>query len=187
MRTNRQIATGLLVSLLAMSCSSDINFSMTGYKKAVRSGLSKIPEARQIEELLGDSDHCISYHGSRAVGNDWNTEVYFYKRYVLLMQVPVRMGYEFDEVLEVLDQPKFYLVEVRSIKYYGSQPGATIEQGDDWPYPFTAEEWAKVYEARGDFSVIGIDLKKDQPVKDFDKFVEAGRRDRVKVDDEDEE
>jgi hypothetical protein len=136
--------------------------------------------------LLGDADHFIGYHGSRSLGNDWNTEVHFYGRYVLTMQVPVRMGYQFDEVLEVLDKPKFYLVEVRSIEFYGDIPGAINETRNDWPYPFTAEDWAKVYEAGGDFSVIGIHLKKDQPVKDFDKFVEAGRRDRVKVDDAEE-
>lgn len=187
MRMRKSLLVALLLSVLAMSC-RDINYSEKGYKKAVRSGLKMIPEAKQIEELLGDSDHFISYSGSRSVGNNWNTEVYFYGRYVLTMQVPVRMGYEFDEVLEVLDEPKFYLVEVRSIEFYGNDnnPGASFEQGDDYPYPFTAKDWAKVYQAKGDFSVIGIDLKKDQPVKDFEKYVHAKRRDRVKVDENDE-
>jgi len=158
-----------------MSCSDvgDINYGDAAYKKAVRSGLAAIPEAQQIEELLGDSDHFISFHGSRSVGNDWNTEVYFYGRYTLTMQVAVRMGHGFDKVLEVLDEPKFYLVEVSSIEFVGKdgQLSVSSAEGDDWPYPFTANDWEKVYQAKGDFSVIGIDLKKDQPVKNFEKYV----------------
>lgn len=173
-----------LLSVFPMAC-RDINFSMEGYKKAVRSGLDKIPEARQVEGLLGDSDHTISYSGSRSVGNDWHTKVFFKGRYVLTMQVPVRMGYNFNEVLEVLDEPTFYLSEVSEVTFHGSGNivGASFES-NDWPYPFSLEDWEKVYQADGDFFVIGIHLKDNQPVKDFEKYVQAKRRNIVKVEGE---
>ena len=171
----------MLLSLLSMSC-RDINYTEKGYKKAVLSGLDMIPEARQIEELLGDADHFISYSGSRSVGNDWSTKVHFYGRYVLTMKVPVRMGYQFDEVLEVLDEPTFYLHEVRSIEFHGNDkiPGASFNARGQ--HIFSREDWAKVYKAKGDFFVIGIKLKKNQPVKDFEKYVQAVRSHYVKVD-----
>lgn len=166
--------TGVLLSVLVASC-RDVNVNVANYNRAIQSGLDTIPEARQIEEVLGEAHHSISYHGSRSVGNDWNTEVYLYGRYELLMQVPVRMGYQFDEVLEVAGEPQFYLLEVQSIEYYGNdrRPGASYAQGDEWPYPFGAEEWAKVYAADGDFSVIGIELNKEAPVDGFEDYMNA--------------
>ena len=61
------IVSGAAVMLLAgllVSC-SDTAFSVPAYKKAIQSGRSQIPEARQMEELWGDVDHSISYHGAR--------------------------------------------------------------------------------------------------------------------------
>ncbi len=183
MRKILLIALAFLI-VIPIAC-RDVKFSRNGYKKAVRSGLNKIPEASQIEELLGDADHFISYSGSRSVGNVWNTEVHFKGRYVLTMQVPVRIGANYDEVIEVLDEPKFYLGEIREVIYSGGNIG-TETANNDWDYPLTLDDWKKVYQADGDFSVIGIHLKENQPVKDFEKFVQAVRRDRVKVEKEEE-
>ena len=177
----RVIVLAMLTGVMA-SC-SDIHFTMEGYKRAVRSGLAMIPEASQVEDTFGDSDHFISYSGSRELGNTWNTEVFFYGRYVLTMQVKVRMGYSFDKVLEVLGEPQFFLSEVDyvefdengqiGVRYKTDGPVSTI------PYPFSLAKWKKVYAANGDFSVIGCKLDKDHPVPHFSDYVYAIRRDRI--------
>ncbi|REJ92439.1 MAG: hypothetical protein DWQ34_13000 [Planctomycetota bacterium] len=148
------------------------NLSVLGHQEFAANGVAQIEPARQMEELFDDCRHSIKYTGRNSVST-WHAEAYFGGRYQLTMQVPVRI--ESSTRGEVTGEPKFYLIEVRSIHHYGSdgRPGATIEQGNDWPYPFSAEDWAKVYEAGGDFSVIGINLKTDEPVKGFDDWANA--------------
>lgn len=156
----------------------DINFTMEGYKEAVKSGRRQIPEANQIEELFGESDHFIGYHGDRSIGNDWNTEVHFYGRYALTMQVDVKMPTDFNQVEAVLGEPKFYLIEVGKVRKSDTgQIGANIVND----FKFNLDDWKKVYKAKGDFGVIGLDIKKGQPVKDFDLYVQATRKDRPRV------
>jgi hypothetical protein len=36
---------------------------------------------------------------------------------------------------------------------------------------FGKDKWKKIYEAKGDFSVIGVDLKTDAPVTNFEAYV----------------
>lgn len=166
------------------SC-SDIDFTTEGYRKAVLSGLEQIPEARQFDEIFGKEnvDHFISYSGSLEVGSDWNSELFFGGRYILTMQIPVRMGRSFDEVLEALDSPKFYLREIDQIKPLEGGRFHAKSDGDDpdVPYPFDARLWEKVYRGGGDFSAAGIDLKKHEPVEHFDEYVAVTRRGRVQI------
>ena len=129
------LACGLIVSC------SDINFTEKGYKNALRSGMKKIPEARQMDEMFTQVDHSIAYHGDRSVGNDWSTEVFFHGRYVLTMQVSVKMGYQFNKVLKVIGEPKFYLFEVKSVENYDGQIGASF--AGDGQRTFNAAEWKR--------------------------------------------
>jgi len=174
-----------VLTMIFLGC-SDINFTMDGYKRAVRSGLNKIPEAQQFDEIFGKEnvDQFISYSGNR---NDctWNSDVYIRGRYRLKMYVIVKMGRSFDEVLEVIGEPKFHVIEIRKINYYDNgQIGASMAPDFEGKYGrFGQEEWKKIYEAGGDFSVVGIPLKGEEvpPVPDFEKYVAQIRRDRVQV------
>jgi len=167
----------ILAAMFLTSC-RDIAFDLERYKQAVKSGFPKIPQAKQIEQLLGESDHFISYHGSRSLGQEWNTEVFFADRYELAMQVEVKVDYWFSEVLEVVGEPKFYLAEITSVDYDNGGVGANMLGIHS---EFGPKEWAKVYQAKGDFSVIGIQLKKNAPVPRFEEYVRATRRDCVQV------
>lgn len=163
---------------------SDITFTTKGYKKAVLSGIKQIPEASQIDEIFNKKnvDHSISYSGSLKVGNTFRSKAYFGGRYTLSMEVPVRMGRSFDQVLEVLGEPKFYLNEVKEINVSSSgQVGAIYNTSLKTPYPFDVATWKKIYEAKGDFSVVDIQLKYDQPVKHFREYKKAWRGDMIKV------
>jgi hypothetical protein len=84
------------------------------YKMGVKSGFKKIPEAKQIEDLLGEADHFISYSGAN-VPQEWNTEVFFGGRYVLTMQIVVETSFDFSKVTKVKGEPKFYLSEVAQV------------------------------------------------------------------------
>ena len=152
---------------------------MERYRRAVKSGFKKIPEAKQIEDLLGEADHFISYSGP-SVPQDWNTVVYFGGRYELAMQVVVETLFDFSEVTKVKGEPKFYFYEVSRVERYPhGQWGADYNAASE--RHFGRAEWQRVVAAKGDFSVIGIRLNRGPPVADFDHFVRAFRKDIVRV------
>ena len=159
----------------------DINFTVEGYKKAVLSGLDKIPEARQFDEIFGKEnvDHFIGYSGDRQDCR-WTTDVYLRGRYGLSMQVKVQMGRSFDEVLEVVGDPIFVMVEFREVSEDGIS--ARMNSGFEREYGhFDRKKWREIYDGHGNFAAAGIPLKEDQPVEHFDEFVAGVRRDRVQV------
>ena len=169
----RRLLFALPMIALCISACSDIDFDLERYKGAVRDGFKKIPQSREIEELLGDADHFISYSGSRSIGQQWNTEVYFAGRYSLTMQVEVKVDRAFSKIVEVVGEPKFYLVEIAHVERLND---GRVGGGNGEGFVFGPKDWSKVVKAKGDFSVIGIKLKLHQPVKDFDRYVKAARR-----------
>lgn len=166
------VSVGLLTGCDPIATRSRGDFK-TNYPKAVVSGYKLIEEAQQMESLFGEVDHFVSSDGQ------WNSEAFFAGRYVLTMQVDVKVSADFDEVLTIRGTPEFHLREVERVRILDdgrvhasfSKNGGTIGLA----------EWKRVVEAGGDFSMIGIKTTLDQPVKSFEKYVQALRRDRVKV------
>ena len=167
----------IMFSLCFASCGQPRTFNMKNYTQAVKSGFKKIPEAMQVEQLFGEADHFISYSGPY-VPQEWNTEVFFYGRYELTMQVQVKTNSAFSEVTEVVGEPKFYLHEVKEIR--GADAGEARYNGSG-QRTFGLTEWKKIYNAKGDFSVIGITIHKDQPVDNFDRFAKGVKEPRIRV------
>ena len=174
-KATKFIASIVMLALLGCTRSSFIE----RYKMAVKSGFQKIPEAKQIEDLLGEADHLISYSGPN-VPQDWTTVVYFGGRYQLGMKVGVEVSYDFSAITKVKGEPKFYLFEVsRVVRGPNRQCGAFFDGNSE--RHFGCAEWRKIVAAKGDFSVIGIKLKRGPPVPDFDQYVHAFRKDVVRV------
>jgi hypothetical protein len=167
----------LLMGLFSMLGCSDIDFDVERYKGAVKDGFVKVPQACQIEKLVGEADHFISYHGSRDIPQEWNSEVYFAGRYSLTMQVIVKVDRKFSRITEVVGEPTFYLDELVAIDAMDGTDCAAY--GEHWV--FGLHDWNKVVKAKGDFSAIGIKLKRNQPVPGFDRFVRAVRAPRIQV------
>lgn len=132
----------------------------------------------QIEDCFGEADHFISYSGPN-VPRDWNTEAFFYGRYTLTMQVEVKTDSAFSEITEVVGEPKFYLREVREILRVPDGTPSEARFAGEWR--FGKDDWKKVHDAKGDFSVIGIAIKKDQPVQDFEGYAKAVKEPRIRV------
>lgn len=174
-----------MIVFFTYSCDSNrsVKFSKIGYQKAVISGLKQIPEASQIDDIFGKEnvDHFISYSGDLENGCRWSSEVFFAEKYILTMQVPVRMGRSFDKVLEVQGEPKFYLNEVDSIEKKNKGYIGNLNSTFKWSEPFGVKKWKRIYEAGGDFSAAAITLKLNQPVKYFSQYQSQWRRDRIKI------
>ncbi len=161
----------LLATLFATGCGP----RPEQYQAIHQSARTALPIAVEMEQLFGTADHFITHFGSRSeASNLWNTVAFFGGRYELTMQVKIRVDYDKNQI-EVVGDPEFYLVEVRSIKVYDD--GRTDGQYDR-NFRFTKEEWKTVSEHKGDFSVIGFELK-TEPVAGFDAYVASWRKPRI--------
>jgi hypothetical protein len=131
-------------------------------EQMVPSGYRMITEARQIDDLLGRARHQISNYQEPDIA-EWQTDALFGGRYELLMTVGVRVDRRSGRVTEVLGAPRFSLMEIEKIQ--GSQEVMYRPANE---HKFGADEWRQVVKAQGDFSVIGIQLDRTNPVPGFD-------------------
>jgi hypothetical protein len=163
---NKSLIAILVCSTLA-ACGDGKSFSLKlrDFQKPVPSGLRKIAQARQMAELFGPAKHAVVNLRDDQVTAEWQTTVLFRGRYEMLMTVPVRMTDNFDEVKEVLGTPEFQLLEVSAI----TDEGYGAKYDPQGARHFSADDWAKIYRAKGDLSAAGISLK-NQPVRDFEKY-----------------
>ena len=166
----RSIAVVILFSVMPIS-SCVPGAGMGDYNKAVISGFAKFPQAMEMEKLFGEGDHFISSPGPTGT-RDWNSEVYFGGRYTLTMQVEVKTDADFAKITDVVGKPLFVLTEARRIV---KSPSGTMgaDFSNDWK--FGIDDWKKVFDAKGDFGVIGIKTRKDEPLEGFDAYVKAMR------------
>ena len=163
----------MTAALGATSCRY-VGFNLENYEQAVKSGFAQLPLAMQMEELFGEGDHFISVSHHADLIETWNTEVWFAGRYDLTMQSQVKVNDDFGKVVAV-SSPVFYLDGVNWLNSDGG--GGTYGES----YSFGEADWEKVVKAKRDFSVIGIHLKLDSPVPNFDKYVEGLRLPRIVV------
>lgn len=164
-RGKRLVAIFACATLISCGDNNTFVLKPRDFEKPVPSGLRAIPQTRQMEELFGPAIHAIRNLREDQVTAEWETTVLFGGRYELSMKVPVRMTADFGEIKEVLGDPDFKLLEVSAITDEGRGAMYDPEGGRH----LSADDWAKIYRAKGDFSAVGITLKKNPPVRDFDK------------------
>jgi len=144
---------------------------MSDYVRTMQSGIKTIPWPRQMEALFGEGDHILIHYGTETNSKDWHSTVYFYGRYSLTMTTEVRIDWKERSVQEVLSAPKFYLHEVEAIIRDSVGPGASFSH--QWIINET--DWDKLVKAKGDWSALGIPVRTNDPVPDFDAYVKACR------------
>ncbi len=150
--------------------------TIANYKRAMASGFQQVPEARQIEEFYGEADHTISHSGDFGPRQKWTSNVYLHGRYWLAMQVDVRLNWSSSGVEEVIGEPLFRLCEIDKIEHYANG-GVGASFNGRAEVKFGKAEWAKVVAAKGDLSVLGIRIVKDDPIPDVDAYIHAKRKD----------
>lgn len=165
----------VILATLAIGCMK--RHSLDDYKETVRDGIHTFPHVQEIKGIFPEqpTDHFITQFGfEKDKPVVWNTEVFFGGRYEFTYQVYVLVDYERNRISRMVSNPKFDLRELARID----------ENGQGWyqsDHHFGEEEWNKVVAARGDFSVIGIQLNTNAPLPGFDQFVRACRAPRVQV------
>lgn len=158
----------------AIFCSQ---IDMNAYQELVRSGMAHIDCASQMNEMFADVDNFVGSTVSREGTRTWNSEAFFYDRYILTMQIEVVVSPDGRRIDREGGEVTFFLSEVKEVLQSGTNVG--IRYGESWK--FGKREWDKVVTSGGDFSVIMIDLKKSQPVPNFDRYRMACGESRPKI------
>lgn len=163
---------------ILLSCFGCERFSAANYHKAVESGRKKIAVVSEIESLFPDSVQNFIGHdgGSFSDPMTWNTEVLLYDRYVLTMQVDVRVDRSFSTVTEVLSAPQFWLIETLQVTPI---PGGGWDAINGKNWTFGIDEWEDLVAANGRFESIGISLQHNGSVANFSQMYAGIRRDRL--------
>jgi len=107
----------------------------------------------------------------------WRLSAGLHKRYLMVMETDIIFAKMDPETKEAItpgshDEPVFSLLEVRSVSIhprfvlFGERFVSTDRKKLK---TFTTEEWQNLVQADGDFSVLRIELKKNDPVRNFEK------------------
>jgi len=143
------------------------------HRQAVQSG-RRLQVIQEIDRLFPDkTQHFIGHTGGVF---RWNSEVLLHDRYVLTMQAIIEVNPSFTEVQRFIEEPKFYLVEIGTIRKTPSGQWNTIGVSQEI---FGIHKWNMLVAANGDFRSIGIELKKNQPIVNFDLVHEEIRNQRM--------
>jgi hypothetical protein len=159
------------ISLLVGGCSP----SMNDYKDTVRDGIKTVSHVQEIKQMFpsAPTDHFIGQSGFDKNIGIWNTVVYLYGRYEMDYQVDVIVDYKNNRVSKMEGIPQFRLMEVA--------PNHPVVGTFTSGHTIFEKDWEKVVAAKGDFSVIGINLITNSPVAGFDDYVHSWRKNRVQV------
>lgn len=128
-----------------------------------------VPVLKDFRSLYPDSTiQYLSFAGADFPSLSADTALY--GRYTLNLRVPVFYSADNKVVLRYGD-PEFFLCEIKSIQ----MEGKTMRGYDagDQQWHFGGDVWKQVLDAGGDFEVVGYDLKKDAPIKNFSALDES--------------
>ena len=86
------------------------------------------------------------------------------------MYVGIRVNRRTSEVSKVIGTPEFQILELESVDMTSGAP--SIGYDPSGYHKINAAEWDRVVQAKGDLSVIGIDIDKDRPIPNFKELVD---------------
>lgn len=157
-----------MVLLLAQlfSCSSTSQVDMPrNYSKALEHGLATVPAAREFQELFPGAHNSYAYYAGVKNTPELQCQTLLYGRYELTLQIEVKFDGERAKVISY-GEPRFFLKEVQSVTPLSD--GRFYISAGELQFRFGPQEWQKVYDAHGDFSVLGVKLVKDKPVPNLE-------------------
>jgi len=143
------------------------------YGNALEHALTTVPWARQFQELFPGALNGFTYYTGTSGDPRLYCQTALYDRYEFKMEVKIRFDKSRRKV-EGYGEPTFHLSELGRITHTEGG-GSYIEMGE-LQRDFGPQEWQRLYEARGDFSVLGIELVKNRPVPNFRERWEAERQ-----------
>ena len=137
----------------------------------MENGIVTVPHVSEITAIFSNAptDHFIGQYSWDATGPVlWNTQVLFGGRYHLTYQVPVMADYTNCVILAIKGTPGFSIVEI-------SKTDGTMSSSERG-WELNEAQWEKLVAAKGDFSVLGIQLNTNEAVPNWDSYIKAARK-----------
>ena len=164
-----------LIPLYALHCLVLAGCDMAdpnGMATARANGVSEIPEVKQFSELFPDGFHFITHYSGSKGPSYWNSKASLHGRYILTLTFPI----EFDATRthpRRTGPAELFLKEVSEVrmKTNGTVDGTSYTTKQ---FRFGIEEWERVNKSGGDWSVLGIQMITDKPIKHFEKAWKSG-------------
>jgi hypothetical protein len=150
----------------------DATRAMERYNAAITSGTHGEAYPGQFNQLYPNCVNFISYYSGQIGTPSWTSTAGLYQRYLLTMQVPIRLNAARTKVVAA-DNPKFYLDEFLSVTpgkvtvTFGAN-GQISTSGRNRIATFEAGQWSRLFKSRGDFGALGITLETNKPVQGFE-------------------
>jgi hypothetical protein len=156
-----------IVAIVLVGCGGQ--HDKAGHDMTVRYGEQNDALVQQFMEITpGDGQwNWISYFDGYGGKPHWNSFARLHGRYKLKMQFDIEINYRRRDFKRI-SEPRFYVLEVIEVEVPSSpQYGIGCKFGDS--FTFGLDDWKTLVKNKGDFSSIGIELKKDSPVDNFDR------------------
>jgi hypothetical protein len=171
LRYSRLLISAVL--LIVTSCNSKerpsqindlaIKAAMKSYDAAIQAGIRGRSYPGEFNKLFPGAFNGISYYSGLVGTPSWYGRAGLCQRYVLKMQLDVHLDSARVNITST-GRPSFYLYEFRSVTFLPS--GAPKVQGQQLA-TLSADDWRRLFDADGDFRVLGITLKTNEPVEGF--------------------
>ncbi len=158
--SRRILAVGGLVSVALLIAATYAYLSWTRCTRAVKVGTTSLAAASEFSATFPVSRRSVSYCDGRYGQPTWQSSTTLFGRYILTMQMPVRIG-RFGMSVEPSGSPTWTLTEVTSVS--GSPSGQTsIEYGD--VRDISADQWKLIVDANGKVEQVIHELNTTSPV-----------------------
>ena len=143
---------------------ASIRAAQQKYNAAIQSGIHGISYPGQFNRLFPGASNGISYYTGVVGKPKWYSKIGLNRRYVLRLFVDIELDGARTNIVST-GPPSGDLCELTSITPHPS--GAmSIAAGKGWK--LTSDDWKRLFEAHGDFGVLGITLETNKPVEGFD-------------------
>lgn len=132
---------------------------------AEANGVARITEVSEFVSLYPDALHFISYYSGTKGDPAWTSHVGIHGRYILHMKFKIDFDATRTQPSRISDA-EFFLLEVSSVEARAGS-GTNISYGKTQKR-FGLDKWKELLKAKGDLSVLGIEVIPDKPVQNFD-------------------
>ena len=129
-----------------------------------------LPLLKEFERLFSDTEHKIisGYHlfpdGESRWVEIWNGHAWFHDRHALEMNFPFDVTN--DGTIEPLDEPTFFFSSLAASGR--DDEGLWFRLGES--RSFEVNDWRKLVDSDGDFSLLGLTITEDSPIEHFEQW-----------------
>lgn len=141
---------------------------ISDHDKVVKDGIQRVEYVKEIENVFGESNHFVTNFGFENKTQIWNTLVYFGDQFELCMQVDIEIDYKKNQIIKILNQPKFRLRIIDTITI-DSKTGYCDQIINLKDLNISEKDFKTLIKNKGDFTKIGIEVE-DRKVLNFDKY-----------------